>query len=37
MSAGQADVEARHLTTFVDWLNTNRLTGEKPYRLVPGP
>jgi hypothetical protein len=37
MSAGQGDVEARHLTTFVDWLNTNRLTGEKPYRLVPGP
>jgi len=37
MSAGQGDVEARHLTTFVNWLNTNRLTGEKPYRLVPGP
>lgn len=37
MSAGQGDVEARQLTTFVSWLNTNRLTGEKPYRLVPGP
>ena len=37
MDAGHADVEARHLTPFVNWLNTNRLSGEKPYRLVPGP
>jgi hypothetical protein len=37
MSAGQADVEQRHLTEFADWLNANRLSSEKPYRLVPGP
>ena len=37
MSAGQADVEARHLTTFVDWLNAHRRAGERAYRLVPGP
>ena len=37
MSAGQADVEERHLKPFIDWLNTNRLIGEKPYRLVAGP
>jgi hypothetical protein len=37
MSAGQADVEERHLKPFIDWLNANRRAGEKPYRLVPGP
>jgi hypothetical protein len=37
MSAGQADVEERHLKPFIDWLNANRRSGEKPYRLVPGP
>ena len=37
MTAGQGDVEARHLTTFTAWLNANRLSGEKPYRLVAGP
>ena len=37
MDAGHGDVEARHLATFTTWLNTNRLSGEKPYRLVAGP
>jgi hypothetical protein len=37
MSAGQADVEERHLKPFIDWLNANKRSGEKPYRLVPGP
>ena len=37
MSAGQADVEQRHLKEFADWLNANKLSKEKPYRLVPGP
>jgi hypothetical protein len=30
-------VEGRHMRPFVDWLNRNRLPGEKPYRLVAGP
>jgi hypothetical protein len=37
MSAGQADVEERHLKPFIDWLNQHRRSGEKPYRLVAGP
>jgi hypothetical protein len=37
MSAGQADVEERHLKPFIDWLNANKRSGEKPYRLVAGP
>ena len=37
MSAGQADVEERHLKPFIDWLNANKRSGEKPYRLVSGP
>jgi hypothetical protein len=37
MSAGQGDVEERHLKPFIDWLNQNRRSGEKPYRLVAGP
>lgn len=30
-------VEGRHMRPFVDWLNRNKLPGEKPYRLVAGP
>lgn len=26
-----------HLSSFVKWLNSHRLPGEKPYKLVPGP
>jgi len=37
MSAGQGDVEERHLKPFIDWLNQHRRSGEKPYRLVAGP
>jgi hypothetical protein len=37
MSAGQADVEERHLKPFIDWLNANKRSGEKPYKLVAGP
>jgi hypothetical protein len=37
MSAGQADVEERHLKPFIDWLNANKRGGEKPYKLAPGP
>jgi hypothetical protein len=37
MSAGQGDVQGRHLRTFVAWLNAHRRAGEKPYRLVAGP
>jgi hypothetical protein len=37
MSAGQADVEERHLKPFIDWLNANKRGGEKPYKLVAGP
>jgi hypothetical protein len=37
MSAGQADVEERHLKPFIDWLNANKRAGEKPYKLVAGP
>ena len=36
-TAGTGPVEGRHVRPFVDWLNRNRLPGEKPYRLVPGP
>ena len=30
-------VEGRHMRPFVDWLNRNKLPGEKPYKLAPGP
>lgn len=34
---GGPAVDGRHLRPFVDWLNRNRLPGEKPDKLVPGP
>ena len=36
-TAGTGPVEGRHVRPFVDWLNRNKLPGEKPYKLVPGP
>lgn len=30
-------IEGRHVRPFVDWLNRNKLPGEKPYRVVAGP
>jgi hypothetical protein len=37
MTAGIGDVEARHLTTFVDWLNAHRRPGEARYSVKAGP
>ncbi len=37
MRTGTANVQRRHLVSFVTWLNNNRLPGETPYRLVLGP
>jgi hypothetical protein len=37
MSAGHGDVEERHLKPFIDWLNANKRSGGKPYKLVAGP
>lgn len=37
MTSGMGYVQGRHLRPFLDWLNRNRLSGEKPYKLVPGP
>jgi hypothetical protein len=28
---------ARHMTTFVNWLNKHLRTGEKPYTVKVGP
>jgi len=33
----KGNLQGWHLSSFVKWLNANRLTGEKPYKLVPGP
>ena len=30
-------VEGRHMRPFVNWLNSHKLPGEKPYRVVAGP
>jgi hypothetical protein len=37
MRYGGSDIEARHLTAFVAWLNKHTLAGEAAYRLVAGP
>jgi hypothetical protein len=37
MRWGGSDIEARHLTAFVRWLNKHALAGEGTYRLVAGP
>ena len=29
--------EGRHMRPFVNWLNSHKLPGEKPYKLVAGP
>jgi hypothetical protein len=37
MVAGGGPVQGRHLAPFLQWLNSHRLAGERPYRLVAGP
>lgn len=37
MRYGGSDIEARHLTSFVAWLNKHSLAGEGTYRLAAGP
>lgn len=37
MTAGTGPVQGRHLAPFLQWLNSHRLAGERPYRLVAGP
>lgn len=37
MQAGGGPVQGRHLAPFLRWLNSHRLAGERPYRLVAGP
>jgi hypothetical protein len=36
MGSSAGDVEARHLSAFVTWINQNLVAGEKPYALVGG-
>jgi len=36
-SSQTGSVKQRHFVKFLDWLNKNRLPGERPYRLVAGP
>jgi hypothetical protein len=35
LGSGLGDVEARHLGSFVAWLNLHLRPGEQPYRLLP--
>jgi hypothetical protein len=37
MQAGGSDVEQRHLSAFLTWINGHLVAGEKPYALVAGP
>ena len=37
MVSGAGNVRRRHLASYLRWLNSNRLPGERPYRLVLGP
>ncbi|QHI34702.1 hypothetical protein IMCC3317_00450 [Kordia antarctica] len=37
MQSGVGNVQRRHLSSFVTWLNSNRLPGEAVYRIMPGP
>jgi len=37
MRWGGSDIEARHLASFVKWINAHSLAGERTFRLVAGP